>query len=528
MTPPKLSHVFLAAAASLLLSSAGLAQSPHPATNRTAPSAAAASPQPAAGQPPAASAAQKDTTPAALPADSVSRHTAEIAGESVAYTATAGSLPLHNAKGEVSAKLFYVSYVRDEQPDTRPITFVFNGGPGAAAAFLHLGALGPRVINFNEAGAAPTQPVQLVDNPDSWLEFTDLVFVDPVGTGFSRPTAEGDEAERAFYGVDKDADALTDFIRLYLTRASRPLSPVFLAGESYGGFRAVLLARRLLSQGMNVKGVSLVSPALEFALIRGDEYTLLPLALVLPSIAASNIELRDGLGGSLDSVGEVETFARTGYLLHLAAGLKRDDGVIELLERYTGLDKDTIARHHGRVSASLFLREYRRRNDRTLSRYDGSVSAAVARPGDDERFDPVLDRAVTALTPAMLHYVREELGFRTDLEYRLLNRDVSGKWDYGTTPNRQGFADALEELQQARTHNPGLKILITHGFTDLVTPYAVSQFLIDQLRPIKGAQPIALRVYRGGHMMYFRAPSRRQLQEDTRELYQSSAEPPND
>lgn len=528
MTPLKLSRVILAATVSLFLSSAVLAQNPHADADRPSPSAAPASPQSGGGKPPAAGAAEKDTPSAGLPADSVSRHTAEIAGESIAYTATAGSLPLHGAKGEITAKLFYVSYTREEQPDTRPVTFVFNGGPGAAAAFLHLGALGPRVINFNEAGAAPVQPVRLVDNPDSWLEFTDLVFVDPVGTGFSRATGEGDDAERAFFGVEKDADALTDFIRLYLTRTGRALSPVYLAGESYGGFRAVLLARRLLASGMNVRGASLISPALEFALIRGDEYTLLPLALALPSIAASNIELRDGLGGTLDGVGEVETFARTGFLLHLAAGLKRDDGVIELLERYTGLDKETIARHHGRVSASLFLREYRRRNDRTLSRYDGSVSAAVPQPGDDERFDPVLDRAITALTPAMLHYVREELGFRTDLEYKLLNRDISGKWDYGTTPSRQGFADALGELQQARTHNPGLKILITHGYTDLVTPYGVSQFLIDQLRPIKGAQPIALRVYRGGHMMYFRAPSRRQLQEDTRELYQSSAEPPND
>jgi carboxypeptidase C (cathepsin A) len=483
----------------------------------------AETPQAPAAQTPAPANSAPKEAPPGLPADNVTQHSGALGD----YTATAGSLPLQGAKGEIAAKLFYVSYVRGEPATGRPITFVFNGGPGAASAFLHLGALGPRVINFNEAGAAPTQPVELADNPDSWLDFTDLVFVDPVGTGFSRPTAEGEDAERAFYGVNKDADALTDFIRLYLSRNGRSLSHVYLAGESYGGFRSVLLARRLLAAGINVKGAVLISPALEFALIRGDEYTLLPLALALPSIAASNSELRDGLNASLDSIGEVETFARTGYLLHLAAGLKRDDGIIELLERYTGLDKDTIARHHGRVSASLFLREHRRRNNRSLSRYDGSVGTAVPQPSDDERFDPILDRAIATLTPAMTQYTREELGFRTDLEYRLLNREISGKWDFGTTPNRQGYADALDELQQARTHNPGLKILITHGYTDLVTPYGVSQFLIDQLKPIEGAQPLALRVYRGGHMMYFRAPSRRQLQEDVRELYQSSAEPAN-
>lgn len=466
--------------------------------------------------------APKEAAKATLPGDSISRHIAVIAGERVSYTAMAGSLPLLGPKGETAAKVFYVSYSRDAPPGARPVTFVFNGGPGAASAFLHLGAIGPRVINFTENGAAPEQPVRVVDNPDSWLAFTDLVFVDPVGTGFSRPTAEGEDAERAYYGVDKDADAMTDFVRLYLNRTDRALTPVFLAGESYGGFRAVLMARRLLSSGVQVKGAVLISPALEFALLRGDEYTLLPLALQLPSIAASNLELKEGINASLDTIGEVETFARTGYLLHLAAGLKRDEGVIGLLERYTGLNPETIARHHGRVSASLFVREYQRLRDTALSRYDATIGAPVPKPGERESFDPVLDRAVSVLTPAMGYYVRQELGYRTDLQYRLLNRDINGRWDFGTTPNRQGFADALGELQRARTSNPALKILITHGYTDLVTPYSVSQFLIDQLEPIDGAAPIALRVYRGGHMMYMRAASRKQLQEDVLELYRST------
>jgi carboxypeptidase C (cathepsin A) len=471
---------------------------------------------------PAEKPAQKEGPSSALPADSVTTHTIEIDGEQVSYKATAGSLPLTGPKGDVAAKVFYVSYVREAEGATRPVTFVFNGGPGAASAFLHLGAFGPRVLNFNENGAVPQQPVQLADNPDSWLTFTDLVFVDPVATGFSRATGEGEEAERAYFGVDKDADAMTDFVRLFLTRTERSLSPVFLAGESYGGFRAVLLARRLLSAGIQVKGAVLVSPALEFALIRGDEYTLLPIALALPSIAATNLELRDGLNGSLDILGEIETFARTGYLLHLASGMRRDDGIIDLMERYTGLDRDIIARNHGRVSASLFLQEYRRKKDEALSRYDGSVSIPLPRPSRNEHLDPILDRAVSVLTPAMAQYARQELGFHTDLEYRLLNREVGGKWDYGTTPSRQGFADALDDLQRARTHNPALRVLITHGYTDLVTPYGVSQFLIDQLRPIEGAAPVTLRVYRGGHMMYFRAPSRRQLFEDARELYRAA------
>ena len=480
-------------------------------------------------QPAAAPAAQKEAPKepsAALPADSVTHHSAIIAAEHVTYTATAGSLPIYGGKGETTAKLFYVSYARDSAAGPRPLTFVFNGGPGAAAAFLQLGAIGPRIVNFTDTGAAPELPLQLSDNPDSWLSFTDLVFVDPVGTGFSR-AGDGDDAEKPFYSVKKDADTMAEFVQLYLSRSNRSLGPIFLAGESYGGFRAVLLARRLLAAGVQVKGAVLISPALEFALIRGDDYTLLPVSLALPSIAAANIELKGGKNASFDGLGEVETFARTGYLLHLAAGMRQDDGVNGLLERYTGLDKAVIERHHGRISASLFLREYRRKHDKSLSRYDGSVGAPVPQPSDNEHFDPILDGAVAVLRPAMTHYASAELNFHTDLDYKLLNREVSGKWDYGTTPNRQGFADALDDLQEARTHNPALKILIAHGYTDLVTPYTISQFLVDQLRPIQGAAPIAVKVYRGGHMMYFRPASRHALEEDARELFRSATESMN-
>ena len=359
MTSPTVSQRLLAVIVAMLYLA-----SPVTAMAQPAPEAQSAPPS-------------KEASAPALPVDSVTEHTAVIADNEVAYTAKAGSLPLTDAKGEVTAKVFYVSYTRKDAEANRPVTFVFNGGPGAASAFLHLAAIGPRVINFNQHGSAPEMPVRLADNPDSWLEFTDLVFVDPVGTGFSRTTKGGDDAERAFFGVEKDADAVADVVRLYLTRTDRALSPIFLAGESYGGFRAVLLARRLLAAGLQVKGAVLISPALEFALIRGDDYTLLPIALVLPSIAAAKIELTDGIDASFDTLGEVDSFARTGYLLHLAAGMRTDDNMVELLERYTGLERDTIARHHGRITTSLFLREYRRRKDVSLSRYDGSVSATL-------------------------------------------------------------------------------------------------------------------------------------------------------
>lgn len=450
-----------------------------------------------------------------LPEDTTSRHTIGQGADRLGYSATAGTLPLTNDKGETAAKVFYVAYASGEAG--RPVSFVFNGGPGAAAAFLHLGALGPKVLNFTGNGAAPVQPPELSENPDSWLGFTDLVFVDPVGTGFSRAAQGGTEAEKPYYGVDQDADAMADFIRLYLARTGRELAPVYLVGESYGGFRAVLLARRLLEGGIGVKGAILVSPALEFSMIRDDAYALLPLALQLPSLAASHSETAHGHDAPLDQAAEAETFAVSDYLLHLVRGLSVDDAIKAKLARLTGLDPELVARHHGRVGKWLFRREYVRREDRAPSIYDGSVSAPLPRPADDTDFDPILDGAVTALMPLMVRYAREELGFKTDLPYKLLNRDVNRAWEFGT--NRQGYAGSLDDLQKARTLNPGLKVFIAHGYTDLATPYAVSRFLIGQLPPIASARPVEMRVYRGGHMMYMRPASRRALTADVRAVY---------
>jgi carboxypeptidase C (cathepsin A) len=453
-----------------------------------------------------------------MPPEAVSRHT--LGPDRLSYTATASTLPLTGAKGDVTAYIFSVAYTVDGKGADRPVTFVFNGGPGAASAYLHLGAIGPRVVNFSEDGSAALQPVALAENPDNWLEFTDLVFVDPVATGYSRSAAGTDEADKAFFGVEKDADAMADFVRIYLTRAGRSLAPVFLVGESYGGFRAAVLASRLVSNGTALKGTVLISPALEFSLLRGSRYTPLPQALALPSIAATHLERRDGAQGSLDSLREVEQFARTSYLVHLAAGFKGNAEIDSILARYTGLTPEVIRSHQSRVSVRTFTHEYEKSGERVLSRYDGTVSAPVPRRSDI-RFDPILEGATTVLTPAFNQYARAELGYRTDLEYRLLNREVSGRWDFGTGPSRQGYASAIDELQKARTHNPALGVLITHGYTDLVTPYGVSQYLIDQLAPIDTGRPVELKVYRGGHMMYLRPTSRRALTQDARTFYRS-------
>jgi carboxypeptidase C (cathepsin A) len=460
-----------------------------------------------------------------LPADASSLRYITQGAKRLSFVATAGSLPLLGNKGEVTANIFFTAYAIDDKSQQRPVTFVFNGGPGAASAFLQLGALGPRVVNFTDNGAAAVQPVQLADNPDTWLDFTDLVFVDPVGTGYSRSATGTPEADKAFFGVDKDASTMVEFVRLYLTRVGRLLAPVLLTGESYGGFRAALIADRLLSSGIAVRGAVLVSPALEFSMLRANRFSVIPLALLLPSLAVANWELRDGPGGSLEPLAEVERFARGDYLLHLTAGISDDAKIDAALARYTGLAADVIKRHHGRISQRTFTRQFERRTDRLLSSYDATVSTPAPRDGGIH-FDPILDRAVTALEPAFGQYVRSELGYKTDLPYLLLNREISEHWDYGTSATRQGFAGALNELQKARTQRPQFAVLIVHGYTDLVTPYSISRYLIDQLAPIETARPIELRVYRGGHMMYLRPASRQAFAQDVRDFYASLTKSP--
>ncbi len=459
-----------------------------------------------------------------LPQDSVTQHTITLDGRQLSYKATAGTLPATGAKGEVAAKIFYVSYTV-ESAAARPVTFAFNGGPGAGSAFLDLGALGPRIVPFQANGAAPVRPVALADNPDSWLAFTDLVFIDPVGTGYSRAVSGGTDAEKAFWSAEKDVVSVAEAIRLWLSRNGRELARIYLAGESYGGFRAAELSNKLLAMGFSLKGVVMISPALEFSMLRGDDYALLPLTFELPSLTAANVEMREGPDAPLDLVREAESYALTGYLVHIAAGLKPDSAEISTLAKFTGLDPDIVAKHHGRVSSGLFKREYLRRTDRNLSSYDATVSVPVPRPSEHPHFDPILDGAVAVLAPAMANYAASELAFKTGLEYRLLNKEVNSHWDFGLKPGQQGYAGSLDSLEEAQVRDPALKVLIAHGYTDLVTPFAMSRYLISQLRPIDGAAPIDIRVYRGGHMMYLRPQSRAQLSSDARSLY--GATPPH-
>ncbi len=465
-----------------------------------------------------------------LPAPKTTDHSLTLAGQAMRYQATAGTLSLLAGDGAVTAEIFYVSYEmpsRETPADAaqRPVTFVFNGGPGAASAYLHLGALGPRIIATAPDGAFLPSPQKLVDNADTWLDMTDLVFVDPVGTGYSR-MAPGQE-NRDFWGVDKDASSMGAFIRLYLAKTGRTGSPVFLAGESYGGFRAALLARTLQEDvGISPAGIVLISPALEFMLVRPDQFDPLHWALELPSLAAVRLGSEGVSGQALrERLREVEDYALGDYLSALAGGLEQGGRLAsQRVADITGLPLDLVQRNFARIPTSLFAREFARSKGNVLSPYDGMIATADIAP-ESARLsgpDPVLDRSVPVLTSAFTDYVRDELNFRTDISYRLLNGEISGNWDYGTSPSRQGYAGVMNDLQRARSLNPSLRVLIVHGYTDLVTPYMSSRYLVSQLPTLPGARPIRLDTVEGGHMMYFRHDGREALKEAASELYLST------
>lgn len=465
---------------------------------------------------------------ALLPPPVRTEHSIALPDGPLSYDAEAGTLDLLGGDGKPTATIFYVAYdARPAKPSAqkRPITFVFNGGPGAASAYLHLGGLGPRVLATTDAGAFLEPPQRLLDNPDTWLGMTDLVFVDPVGTGYSR-AAEGEKPER-FWGVESDASAMGAFIRLYLQKTGRTGDRVFLVGESYGGFRAALLAKTLQEDvGISPSGIVLISPALEFSLIYPDEFAPLHFALALPSMAAVELE-RQGIAGEemRKRLDEVETYARTGYLVALASGLEAGGKAASAtVARFTGLPLDLVERHFARIPVGVFAKEFARRQGRVLSLYDGTIYTADIAPDSSRPLtpDPVLDRSVPVITSAFVDYVRNELNYRTPISYRLLNRETGGKWDYGTSSSHQGYAGVLDDLQEARALNPNLEVLIAQGYTDLVTPYAAALYLVGQLPTLQETPPIRTHVYAGGHMMYLRPDSRRELKHDATELYGES------
>ncbi len=453
-----------------------------------------------------------------LPPDSVTEHSLSVGDQKIAYTATAGTLNLLGQNGERSAGIFYTAYVAKAPTGVRPLTFVFNGGPGAASAFLHLGMVGPKVLNFGPDGRDGAN-AKLVDNPYSWLQFTDLVLIDPVGTGWSRP-AKADGASN-FYGVRQDAQAIAKAIALYVSHNGRSSSPKYLFGESYGGFRAVKVAQVLRQdQGIIVSGIIMLSPLLEGSLTFDGSQFALGAALQLPSMAAAELEHRKAF--SKEAIAEIERFALTDYLTTLAGPSPTGEAARSFyahVAQLTGLPVDVVRRTRGFVRKS-YIKHVREQGQAIVSAYDASFAAPDPFPesDSDESPDPILEGFVRAYGGAFASYARDELGFRTEMTYALLATDVNEKWDWGKNPGggAGSRASANGDIRELLSLVPSFRLMIAQGYSDIVTPYGIAKYVVEHLPPELASSRVQLKLYRGGHMLYTNPASRSEFTEDAK------------
>jgi carboxypeptidase C (cathepsin A) len=451
-----------------------------------------------------------------LPADSVTEHSIDIPGGKLVYTATAGTLSLYDQSGERIAAIYYTAYVaKNADGAIRPITFAFNGGPGAASAYLNLGLVGPRIAEFpvNDAAAA-----RLQDNPQTWLAFTDLVMIDPVGTGWSKPAKADD---KSFYGVRSDAQAIAKTIALYLSKNGRGSSAKYILGESYGGFRAAKVAQALQhDQGIAVSGVIMLSPLVEGSLIFGGTRFALGAALHLPSLAAAELERKGTF--SKEALAEAERFALTDYLTTLAGPSLKGDAAKSFYARVaqiTGLPEEVVTRSRGFIR-DAYVKHLRSAEGKIVSRYDATFAVADPFPEQETARgpDPLLDGLTRAYGGLYANYARDELGFKTEMTYVLLAGDVSGKWDW--EGSGRGGASISDDVRELLAMNPSFRLMIAHGTSDMVTPYGVSRYMLDHLPPMGDPARAQLRLYRGGHMFYIDQDSRKTFTADAKTFYQ--------
>jgi carboxypeptidase C (cathepsin A) len=449
-----------------------------------------------------------------LPADVTTQHTLELANRTLRFSATAGAIRLADDKGAPRADVAFITYRLDgADPRSRPVTFVFNGGPGMASGWLQVGAVGPWRIRLGADATIPSTSPDPMPNAETWLDFTDLVFIDPPGTGYSRILAAGDEVRRSLWSVEGDIAALAEVIRRWLDRNERIVSPKYLLGESYGGFRGPRLTRALQSdQGVGVAGMVLVSPALEIG-AGGRGFDPFRWVSRLPSMAAASRAAKGTM--TPDMLTDVEQYASTDYLLDLLRGVRDEAAVARMSEHVaalTGLDPTLVARYRGRIDNEVFLHEAGRAEGRVASAYDATITRADPFPhaASSEYADPVLDGMKAPVSSAMVAIYTGRLHWHPENAYHLASDEIFRQWQWG-----RGLAkpEAVSQLQAALALDPRLRVLIAHGMFDLVTPYFATKLLLDQMPEFAGPDRLRLAIYPGGHMFYTDDASRAALRE---------------
>ena len=467
-----------------------------------------------------------------------SQHSIRIKGKEIKYTVTAGTIVLKEetpdrekeAEGEKPrAQVFFIAYTKEGVRDTskRPLTFSFNGGPGSASVWLHLGVLGPRRVLMQNDGELPPPPYKLTDNEYSILDETDLVFIDPMNTGYTRPV-EGMKPKE-WHGFKKDIELVGDFIRLYTTRANRWLSPKFLIGESYGTTRASGLSGYLQERhGMYLNGLMLVSVVLDFTTLDFNVNNELPYILYLPGYTATAwyhdlLKPRKTLQAWLK---EAEEFALGDYALALHKGdaLTKEEraGIVKKISSYTGISEQFIDRSNLRINDQHYFKELLRERGLTVGRLDSRLIGRD-RLGITERpeYDPLLTNIMGPYTAGFYDYVRRELKFESDLPYEILSGFVH-PWSYKEFENQ--YLNVGETLRAAMTYNPYLKVFVANGYYDLGTPYFATEYTFNHLGLDEGLrQNITMEYYDAGHMMYIHIPSLRQMKKDLAEFIRGAS-----
>ena len=468
-------------------------------------------------------AAATPTPPKLEDKSSKTEHTISVNGQTLKYTAVAGTLVLRKEDGTPTASIFYTAYTRDDVTDLskRPITFAFNGGPGSSSVWLHLGSLGPKRVALDPEGQPLPPPYRFADNPNTLLDMTDLVFIDPVSTGYSRAAVDTDA--KNFHGLTGDVNSVGEFIRLFTTRNGRWDSPKFLAGESYGTTRAAALSGHLQeSLGINLNGIVLMSAVLNFGTIRADRGNDLPYVLYLPTFTAAawyHKKLPKELesAGLLKAIEESRRYASGPYTLALFKGdsisAEERSATVKGLARLTGLSAQFIESCNLRVSPGRFEKELLRDQRRTLGRYDSRLEGVDEDAASDRPdYDPSYASVQGAFTAAWNQYVHTELKYESDLPYEVLTDRVY-PWSYREYENR--YVDVAGTLREAMTQNAALRVFVANGYYDLATPFLATEYTINHmLLDPKLRDHVTLSYYEAGHMMYTQLKSLEKLKQD--------------
>ena len=492
-----------------------------PCLPATAQSDSDAPKPPAAAAPPAAKptpdkAADKNPLPP-LPPDAHTQQSITLDGKKLNYTATVGTLTVRDSEGKAAGEVVYTAYTVEGA--NRPVTFAFNGGPGASSVYLNFGAIGPKHLNVGNEGDSPSDPATLIDNQGTWLDFTDLVFIDPIGTGFSRSLVSADETRKLFYTTEPDIEYLSRCIYDWLVKNDRLESRKYLVGESYGGFRGPRITYYLQSQlGVAMNGVVLVSPYLNPTIEQNGDLSPLPWMVTLPSIAAAHLEREHQL--TREAMQPVIAYTLGEYATTLLRGNSDQaatDVMIKKVTDMTGLDPQFVKLSGGRLETGAYLREVHREEGKIGSVYDSNVTMFDPFPYAPEQRanDPLLATLIAPTTTAMVDFDTRVVGWKVEARYNALSYDVAEHWNR----DQELRTGSATQLRQAVAADPKLRVMIVHGWNDLSCPFMGSILTVNQM-PLMGDQGrVSVHEYPGGHMFYTREPGRVALRKDVMEMY---------